>query len=156
MAVQVFISANNKSKKTYTSTRHTDHLNNHYFVGQGLTTDTHNPQIKRKSKVATFLRRRSCPVGTRGSRALHLETPFSTTLSKSPTFPLLYASSSVSSPLELNLPASSFLPRPHTRLLSREAPPPWPASFSRPTPLLGVPSLSRPIGKADTPPARQS
>ena len=43
----------------------------------------------------------------------------------------------------------------HTRFLSSKAPPPWPASFSGPTPLLGVPPLSLPIGRADTPSARQ-
>ena len=46
-AMQVFIH-NNKSKKTYPTTRHTDSLYYSYFTRQGLTTHTHKPKEKKK------------------------------------------------------------------------------------------------------------
>ena len=50
-------------------------LNNSYFADEAShTRHTQSPNEKKK-KIATFLLRRSCPVGTRGSRALHHESP---------------------------------------------------------------------------------
>ena len=47
--MQVFIYSNaTKSEKPYPTTRHTDSLNYSLLLGQGLTTDTHTNQKKRK------------------------------------------------------------------------------------------------------------
>ena len=106
--------------------------------------ETAPPSTKQKASLLSTLR--SLSNNNHNNSCSH-RLLSNNSLSMSPTSPLLSASSSVSSPLAV--------PRPHTRFLSREAPPPWPASFSRPTPLLGVPPLSLPIGRADTPSARQ-
>ena len=49
-------------------------LNNYYFSDEASRTRHTQSPNEKKSKVATSLLRRSCPVGTRGSRALHHET----------------------------------------------------------------------------------
>ena len=83
--------------------------------------------------------------------------------SKSPTSRTTLSNNSSNNPSEhsSNNPSEPLLEQPlrttprttgfHTHSPFRVAP----ASFFCPTPLLGVPSLLRPIGPADTPPARQ-
>jgi len=94
------------------------------------------------------------PSGSRGSRALH-HKPGSGSQGNCFTSPqgLFLLRSLLSSLSSLLLPCRSSAST-HA-LLSSGAPPPWPASLSGPTPLLGVRPLSLPIGRADTPSARQ-
>ena len=135
-------------------------LNNSYFAYEAShTRHTQSPNEKKK-KIATFLLRRSCPVGTRGSRALHHENPAHETKETPPrstkqkaslfaplkrtllTKPLSSRSSLrstsvcfelrlLSTPVCFELRLLSTLSSASTHaLLSSEAPPPWPASRS--------------------------
>ena len=154
----VFIYSNKTSKKTFPSTRHTDHLTIPTLQTRPHTPDSFNPQIIKEKEnrdfpVASLVRPPfsllvdQSAFGPRGSKALHYELGSPSQKARSlfhQTFLLRSLLSSLS-------PRSSV----HTRFLSSEAPPPWPASFSGPTPLLGVPPLSPPIGRADTPFDRQ-
>ena len=154
-------------QKDFPEYRHTDHLTIPTLQTRPHTPDSFNPQMnkeKRKSRLSCCVAGSASafpPCRPKSVRLARLEgSPPRARLTK-PKKPLHFFTSAVPLPITPLLSLGSLLLSSlslfsvHTRFLSSEAPSPWPASFSGPTPLLGVPPLSLPIGRADTPSARQ-
>jgi len=167
-------------QKDFPEYRHTDHLTIPTLQTRPHTPDSFNPQMNKEKEsrdfpVASLVRPPpsllvdQSPFGSRGSRALHSELeltkqkllhearskklhfllPLKELSSRSPFFqPTQHrlASSPSLLPLQqlsLNVPTTRPSRQPRPRLVLGS------------TPLLGVPPLSPPIGRADTPSARQ-
>jgi len=164
----VFIYSNKTMQKDFPEYATHGPLNDSYFADEASHTrliQSPNNQRKEKSRLsccvagsASVFPSLSTEVrSAREARGLSTTNSAHEAKKTASLFHKGCSSSDHSSPLSVQLPITPLhsLFSVHTRFLSSEAPPPWPASFSGPTPLLGVPPLSPPIGRADTPSARQ-